>query len=293
VGKVELHHADPLPRLAVDRTGVAIDERHGVTGAGEQERGGHPGRPGSDDDDLHGNLRMAYCGDCRSIRYPESNLNYVSTVKRSYSSDLRTEQARRTRWQIVTAARGLFEELGFAGTTIDAVAERAGVSRKTVFTSVGNKVELLHKAYDFAVGGDDEPMHMTERPELQRIIAQENPWEQMRMFADFITTTHSRIARLWLTLRSAAEVDAEARELFDRWEFERRQAMLTGPVPKLIAQKVLKPGLTAETAADLFWTFNDPALYHRLVLRAGWSDEQYRDWLRDLIPSQLLVPEPA
>ena len=88
----------------------------------------------------------------------------METVKRSYSSDLRAEQARRTRWLIVTAASELFQELGYAGTTIDAVAERAGVSRKTVFTSVGNKVELLHLAYDYATGGDDKPLTMLERP---------------------------------------------------------------------------------------------------------------------------------
>jgi AcrR family transcriptional regulator len=217
----------------------------------------------------------------------------MTDVKRSYSSELRADQARRTRWQIVSAAGELFAERGYSATTIDAVAERAGVSRKTVFTSVGNKVELLHKAYDFALGGDDEPVHMTERPALKAVIEQENPWVQMRMFADFITMTHSRITRLWVALRSAAEMDPDARELYERWESERRRAMRHGPVPALIEKGVLRPGLTAETAADLLWTFNDPALYDRLVLRAGWSDEQYRTWLGETIPAQLLIPETA
>ena len=69
--------------------------------------------------------------------------------------------------------------------------------------------------------------------------------------------------------------------------------MRHGPVPALIEKGVLRPGLTAETAADLLWTFNDPALYDRLVLRAGWSDEQYHTWLGETIPAQLLIPEPA
>lgn len=46
-------------------------------------------------------------------------------------------------------------------------------------------------------------------------------------------------------------------------------------------------------AADVLWTFNDPALYDRLVNRAGWTKEQYAAWLRQLIPAQVLVPEPA
>jgi len=53
----------------------------------------------------------------------------TETSKRAYSSDLRTEQARRTRKQIVDAAAVLFAEQGFAGTTVDAIAKAAGVSR--------------------------------------------------------------------------------------------------------------------------------------------------------------------
>jgi AcrR family transcriptional regulator len=217
----------------------------------------------------------------------------MATVKRPYSSDLRAEQARRTRWQIVSAASELFQEFGYAGTTIEAVAERAGVSRKTVFTSVGNKVELLHLAYDYAMGGDDQPLTMLERPELQAIIATENPWEQLRMFGTFVADVHSRVSRLWLALRSAAEVDEAAHELYTRWETERRLAMLRGPVPVMIEKGVLRDGLDAERAADLLWTFNDPALYDRLVNRAGWTKEQYTAWLHELIPAQVLVPEPT
>lgn len=54
-------------------------------------------------------------------------------ARRPYRSTLRQDQARSTRRAIVTAARDLFVELGWSRTTIDAVAARAGVSRKTVF----------------------------------------------------------------------------------------------------------------------------------------------------------------
>ena len=217
----------------------------------------------------------------------------MTDVKRAYSSDLRADQARRTRWQIVAAAGELFEELGYAGTTIDAIAERAGVSRKTVFTSVGNKVELLHKAYDFAASGDDEPRNLIERPALQAVIAQENPWVQLGMYVDVVVDMLGRATKLWLVLRAAAEVDDAAHELYTRWERERREAMLHGPVPGFVARGVLRKGLDAEQAADLLWTFNDPALYDRLVLRAGWTVEHYAAWLRETMLAQVLEPEPS
>ena len=82
--------------------------------------------------------------------------------KRPYRSSLREEQARTTRRAIVEAGTALFVERGFAGTTVDAIAERAGVSRKTVFTSVGGKVGLLKLAIDWALVGDDEPVALDD-----------------------------------------------------------------------------------------------------------------------------------
>ena len=74
-------------------------------------------------------------------------------ARRPYRSTLREEQARATRRAVVGAARDLFVELGWSRTTIDAVAARAGVSRKTVFTSVGGKAALLKLALDWALVG--------------------------------------------------------------------------------------------------------------------------------------------
>ena len=199
--------------------------------------------------------------------------------KRAYVSTLREDQARRTRRQIVDAAGRLFARQGFAATTMDAIAEEAGVSRKTVFTSVGGKVALLKLAYDYALAGDDEPVPMIERPGLQGVIAEPDPYEQLRLYAAFVAGNGERIGALWLALRGAAEVDDEARELYGRWERERLEAMRDGPVPDLVAKGALRPDLTTEEAAAILWVLVHPALYHRLVVEAGWSRARFQDWL--------------
>src|SRR4051812_17634667 len=94
-------------------------------------------------------------------------------VKRTYSSALRAEQARTTRRAIVDAAATLFVRDGFGATTVDAIAKQAGVSRKTVFTSVGGKVEALKLARDWAIVGDDEPIGLLDRPVIK--VAQSEP----------------------------------------------------------------------------------------------------------------------
>jgi AcrR family transcriptional regulator len=215
----------------------------------------------------------------------------MESGKRAYSSDLRAEQARRTRRLVVAAAGALFEEQGFAATTVDAIAARAGVSRKTVFTAVGGKVALLKLAYDYAMSGDDEPIPMIGRPGLQEVIAERNPWRQLERYAAFVTSANDRVSKLWMALRGAAEVDAEARELYTRWEAERRDAMRNGPIPVFVKRKVLRHGLTAEAAADILWTLNDPAIYHRLVHQGGWTPAAYLTWMTFTIKSQVLEPE--
>ena len=96
-------------------------------------------------------------------------------VKRRYSSRLRAAQARETRRVVVAAAARLYVADGFGRTTIEAIAQAAGVSRKTVFSSVGGKVELLKLALDWAVVGDDEPVPLAGRPELDRMKAATDP----------------------------------------------------------------------------------------------------------------------
>jgi AcrR family transcriptional regulator len=215
----------------------------------------------------------------------------AESSKRSYVSTLRHSQARRTRRQIVAAAGRLYARQGFAATTIDAIAAEAEVSRKTVFTSVGGKVALLKLAYDYAMAGDDEPVPMIDREGLQTIIAEPDPYQQLRMYAKFVAGMGERISALWLALRGAAEVDEEAKALYIRWEQERLDSMRSGPVPNLVAKGVLRADVTPDEAAVILWVLVDPALYHRLVVVAGWSHDRFRDWLFEALVSQLLVPQ--
>ena len=213
--------------------------------------------------------------------------------KRTYVSALRDSQARQTRRQIVAAAGRLFAEQGFAATTVDAIAAEAGVSRKTVFISVGGKVALLKLAYDYAMAGDDRPIPMIDREGLRAIMAEPDPHQQMRMYAEFVTAMGERISALWLALRGAAEVDDEARELYTRWEKERLDGMRGGPVRDLLAKDAIRPDRTSDEVAVIFWVLIDPALYHRFVVEAGWSRERFQDWLYEAFQTQILLHRPS
>ena len=60
-----------------------------------------------------------------------------------YHSERRQEQAEATRQAILDAARALFIERGYAGTTVADIAAAARVAVPTVYVSVGPKPAIL------------------------------------------------------------------------------------------------------------------------------------------------------
>src|SRR5690242_11502797 len=100
--------------------------------------------------------------------------------KRAYNSSRRQAQARQTRQQIADAARKLFIERGYAGATMEAVAQEAGVATETVYAVFGNKKKILSHLMDIAIGGDDEPLSLLDRAGPQAIKQERDQRRQLR-----------------------------------------------------------------------------------------------------------------
>src|SRR4051812_3320429 len=164
------------------------------------------------------------------------------SVKRRYSSPLRARQAEQTRRVIVAAAAQLFVEVGYGRTTVDGVAEAAGVSRKTVFSAVGGKVELLKLAIDWATVGDDAPIPLLERDEATRLAHAPDPVLMLQGWAQLISTIGRRLAGLSGALLVAAAVDDQAADLLAAGQ-QQRLAGARAFVEELTRQAVLAPDL--------------------------------------------------
>ncbi len=61
----------------------------------------------------------------------------------SAQEGLRERKRRETRQRITAAALGLFASHGYEATTLDAIAEAAGIARRTFFHYFGSKEEIL------------------------------------------------------------------------------------------------------------------------------------------------------
>ena len=207
-----------------------------------------------------------------------------------YTSEIRDEQARRTRRAIVTAAHDLFLAQGYAATTIDAIAEAAHVARRTVFNSVGGKAALLKLAVDWAIAGDDEPIPVAERPAVKAIQAESDPRKGLALWTQMVTEIAARAAPISEVLAAAADSDPDAAQLAANADRERMFGA-TAFVRYLASLGSLAPGLTQQHAADVCWVHTDPHLYRRLVTERGWTTSEFRQWLFTSLAAALL-PSP-
>jgi AcrR family transcriptional regulator len=211
------------------------------------------------------------------------------SVKRDYRSELRASQAADTRRSIVSAAARSFVAAGYGATTIDAVAEAAGVSRKTVFTSVGGKVELLKTALDWAVAGDDRAVALADRPEMRGLLALDDPVELITGWVRVMVAIDVRVAGLFVALAVAADSDDEARRLLEEYQHQR----LVGArhvVKRLVGLDALGGDLSRADAVDVAWLATDPVLFDRFVGIRGWTVARFEAWLARTLTAQLLNP---
>jgi len=116
-------------------------------------------------------------------------------VKRRYRADRRTEQAAQTRERVLDAAATLFDQRGFDGASIAAIANEADVSEETVYAHFGNKRTLLGEVIRRAVRGGD-PKPVPEQSQPRAIAAATDQHEQLRMFTADIAARLDRAAPL-------------------------------------------------------------------------------------------------
>lgn len=125
--------------------------------------------------------------------------------RRAYHAPRRAAGAARTREAIIRSSRTLFEERGWAATTMRSVAEAAGVSAKTVEALFGTKAALLQAAVDLAIRGDIDPRPMPQRETITRIERTPTAAAMLDLHAAHLRTVNERSARIaWVVEQAAA-----------------------------------------------------------------------------------------
>lgn len=197
-------------------------------------------------------------------------------------------RTRLTRAAITAAARDLFEQRGYAATTMQAISEASGIPPATVYRLMSSKLGILKALLDIAPGGDDEPLAFADRPNVRAIADIQDPHEQVRRFADLAADVMSRVAPLHTILLGAAGADPDAAALLQESTRQRQEGQ--GRFARVITHSgVARPGVSQRTAADIVHALASPEVYHLLTADRGWSTRRYAAWLTATLTSQLLA----
>ncbi|HVO79260.1 MAG TPA: TetR/AcrR family transcriptional regulator [Terriglobales bacterium] len=207
----------------------------------------------------------------------------AKTKKRSYRSLVRQRQAGDTRRRIVEATRQLLQAEGYAGMTIEAIAQRAEVSAQSVYAIFKSKTGILTALLDQSTFG----------PDYEEVVRQargaSDPETRLRLAARVARQIRGAQSAAFDLMRGAGVVAPELAKLQqqrERLRYEREESMIIF----LRDSGRLRPGLSHKSARDISWMLTGGDVYRMLVRERGWSPQKYQDWLADTLVRSLLAP---
>ena len=134
-------------------------------------------------------------------------------VKRSYSSELRREQATQTRERVVDAAANLFISHGYPATTVREIAKEAGVAVDTVYATFGSKARVLTALIDRNLAPAGERT-VLGRPEALKVRDEPDQRAQLQLFARDMAQISERVRPVFEMLRIAAASEPDVAHVY-------------------------------------------------------------------------------
>jgi AcrR family transcriptional regulator len=163
------------------------------------------------------------------------------------------------------AATQLFASEGYAGTTMEAVAQASGMSVQGVYFAFQTKANLLQAAVEAAEPARSE---RTDEPDPDLLLGR---------LVDDAAAGLDATGALALAVASAPPADRAAGEVHLRLqELQSRQAAAL--VQQVRALRPLAPGVTAKRVSDVTFALLSPQMHALLVRDRGWSTRRYAVW---------------
>lgn len=211
----------------------------------------------------------------------------VNPARRPYDGSGRQARARQTREEIARAAQQLFQENGYARTTIVDVAQEANVSPETIYKAFGSKGALLGAVVTASIRGDTDATPLRRRPVIDAIRQEQYPRRQLEMYGSLLAEVNPRLAPLVRVMREAAPGDPDIGAALVQLRANRLEGM--SEFAALLADRgALRPGVSKQEARDVLWSLNSPELYELLVLERRWSARRYGRWIAQQLAAALL-----
>jgi AcrR family transcriptional regulator len=202
-----------------------------------------------------------------------------------YHSERRQEQAQATRQAIIEAARALFVEHGYAGTTVADIAAAARVAVPTVYVSVGPKPAILgelRKQIPVLAGLPDAETDLAEVTDPRALVSG-------------VTAVIRRLMEtsgdLLSSIEAAAPFEPVAAEAWEEGMVLHR-AGWERAAEGLEALGAIKPSLPLARAADILSLLSLPWVWRTLNRGYGWTYDEIEAWIVETGVAQVVDPGP-
>lgn len=190
-------------------------------------------------------------------------------------------RGRRTRNALLAATRALLEEEGFESLTMSAVAERAGVTRRSVYLHFPSRAELVGALFDYVA--ETEGLHAS----VAEVWRAPDSVAALEAWAAHLARYHTRVLPVDRAMSQVPDPDAvahRARVSSAKLANCRRLA------ERLHNEGRLASPWTVDTAADMISALSTSDVIETLTSNSGWSNRQLASRLGALLCNGLADP---
>lgn len=192
-------------------------------------------------------------------------------------STYRQAQAQATRERIADAARRLFGTRGYGATSIEAIAEEAGVAVRTVYSAFGAKREILSLICERWL--EDAGA----RELAGEVLGEPDPARRLRGAAHWLRTLYAAGFEVVMIFEAATDESPETRALLRSKLAGRNQVM-----DAMIASLEGHLRIPVAEAQAMYRALAAPGVYRELVEESGWTPDEFERWVGDTLARNLL-----
>jgi AcrR family transcriptional regulator len=196
----------------------------------------------------------------------------------------RRAQAMATRTHIIDTAAQLFNSDGYLGTTIETIAETAGVAVQTIYNCVGSKAALLGEVLARSTE-DAETLGSLVALVKRDAALNSSPGDLVAMLADWLTASNKKSVSAFALLEEAGSVDDKVRK--QERKRAREQLDRYAEIASVLRALGGLVGVSEKEAAATLFALGHPRVYRDLVTEGDRPEAAYRRWLANALSRAL------
>jgi AcrR family transcriptional regulator len=187
-------------------------------------------------------------------------------------------RSRRTRAALLAATRSILEQEGFEALTMNAVAERAGVTRGAAYLHFGSRADLVAALFQH-IAATEGLAESTER-----VWAAPDAATALDEWASHLARYHSKLLAVTSAVERVRRVDPDAADHRAR-VVKAQLANCRRLAAWLHDEGRLAPPWSVDTATDMLWALISTDMIEGLLVDRRWSQRRLAEHLGILLRS--------